>query len=203
MQRDLILLSFLSGKDFFMVKKIVLALVLVGLAVGERVWWDLGPNIEWVTLALVVASVYLKGWWATGVVLVAMAVSDRWLGNTSIAWFTWSGFAIPAVVGGRWLKWGKSGLRRVIRGTGLGLGANLFFYLWTNFGVWLLDSWNMYPDDLSGLMMSYVGGLPFLKLQLFSTLLFVPAGLVVMEVGRVMKEAFRRDKKGVFNVLRV
>jgi len=69
--------------------------------------------------------------------------------------------------------------------------------------VWLLDSWNMYPDDLSGLMMSYVGGLPFLKLQLFSTLLFVPAGLVVMEVGRVMKEAFRRDKKGVFNVLRV
>ena len=38
-----------------MVKKVVLALVLVGLAVGERVWWDLGPNIEWVTLALVAA----------------------------------------------------------------------------------------------------------------------------------------------------
>src|SRR3989338_4444633 len=108
-----------------MVKKIILALLLVSLAIGGRVWWDLGPNIEWVTLALVISGVYLKGWWAGGVVLVAMAVSGRWLGKTNIAWFTWSGFALPAVVGGRWLKWGRNGLRRVLKGTGLGVGANI------------------------------------------------------------------------------
>ena len=157
-------------------KKLGWALLLVVVAVGERVWWDLGPNIELVTMAMILAASYLGKNWAMGVVLVSMGISDLMLGNSNIWLFTWSGFLIPVL----WMNKEPG----VVKGVGMGLGANLFFYAWTNFGVWLLDSWGMYSNDVSGLINAYINGLPFLKLQVFSTLLFLPAALVVMEVWR-------------------
>ena len=37
----------------------VLALGLIAVAVSERLWWDLGPNVELVMMSSVLASVYL------------------------------------------------------------------------------------------------------------------------------------------------
>ena len=48
---------------------------------------------------------------------------------------------------------------RFTRVLGASLGASLLFYLVTNFGAWLGSSF--YPQDFSGLMASYIAGLPF------------------------------------------
>ena len=72
-------------------------------------------------------------------------------------------------------------MRRVVWGTGAGIGGSLFFYLWTNFGVWFLDSWGMYSKDLGGLVYCYMNGLPFLKNSLKSSVILVPFILTAVE----------------------
>jgi len=159
----------------------VLTILFFVIAFLERVAFDLGPNVELVTLVMLLASVYLGKQKALGLVFAVMLASDLVLGNTKIFIFTWSGFMIPVFVVNYLV--GKFGsINKVILGTGMGIGANLFFYGWTNFGVWFLDGWGMYANDLGGLIQCYVNGLPFLKLQLTSTLLFVPLGFGLWEL---------------------
>lgn len=152
------------------------------IALLERVVFDLGPNVELVTASMLLAGAYLGRRWGLGLVLSVMILSDIILGNTNIFLFTWTGFAIPAILAGIVFDNSKTG--RPFLATGMGLGANLFFYLWTNFGVWALDGWGMYSNDLNGLAMSYVNGLPFLRLQLTGTLVFVPLAFFVTELLR-------------------
>lgn len=149
----------------------------------ERVVFDLGPNIELVTMAMILASFYLgkkEAFWLTFAII---AFTDRLIGNGLIFLFTWSGFLIPAFfVNSVLKKLGTKGIKEYVFGTGAGLGSNLFFYFWTNFGVWLLDSWNMYPNTFQGLMLSYINALPFLKYQMTSTLIFVPLGFAATQM---------------------
>jgi uncharacterized membrane protein len=160
-----------------------LFVILFVLAFLERTVFDLGPNFELITAALILSSFYLgskKAFWLTFLIL---ATTDTIIGNTSIFLFTWSGFLLPALIVGKFFNEKKSNkIRGVLFGTSLGIGSNLFFFLWTNFGVWLLDQWGMYPKTLPGLIMSYLNGLPFLKYQLTSTLIFVPVGFIAIEI---------------------
>lgn len=155
-------------------------IILFILAFSERVFLDLGPNIELVTMALLLSAAYVGQKQSFWLVFVLMATTDLILGNSNIFIFTWSGFLIPALILGRTFKTIKStGIKKVGMGTVGGIGANLFFYFWTNFGVWFLGS--MYPKTLEGLATSYINALPFLKMQLTSTLIFVPIGFLILE----------------------
>jgi hypothetical protein len=114
-----------------------------------------------------------------------MAATDLIIGNTSIFIFTWSGLLLPifliSALRIRNLPGRQAGSKlEIIKATGLGVISNLFFFIWTNFGVWLLDSWGMYAKNLPGLIHCYINGLPFLRLQLASTLLFVPIGFYLL-----------------------
>lgn len=153
-------------------KKIFIYSLFV-LAFLERTIFDLGPNFELVTLAMVMVSFYLDRKLALILTVILMISSDLIIGNTNIYLFTWSGFLIPILFIGLFknLK-----LNKIFSGTLAGISSNIFFFLWTNFGVWALDSWGMYPKTFAGLLHSYINGLPFLKYQLISTLLFVPIG---------------------------
>ena len=74
---------------------ILIALFLVAFL--ERTVFDLGANIELVTMAMILASFYFgkkEAFWLT---LAIMAATDIILGNTSILLFTWSGFLLPAL----------------------------------------------------------------------------------------------------------
>lgn len=144
------------------------------LAFVERTFFDLGPNVELVTLGMLLASIHLSRNTALKLVFILMAVTDLVIGNTRIFLFTWTGFLLPILIISR-LELRNSRLE-IMKTTSWGMLANLFFYLWSNFGVWLLDSWGMYSRDFTGLLHSYYMGLPFLKLQLLSTLIFVPLG---------------------------
>lgn len=50
------------------------------------------------------------------------------------------------------------------------LGAGLFFWLWTNFGSWLLMP--MYSKNIAGIVSCYTAALPFLANQLLGCLLW-------------------------------
>lgn len=164
--------------------KKILFLILFLFAFLERVIFDLGPNIELLTMVMLLANAYLGRRCALWLVFLVLVLSDTVLGNTSIFIFTWTGFLLPAIYTSRFFSKHKNeeGLKRVVTGISLGLGSNLFFYLWTNFGVWLLDVWGMYPKTITGLIMSYINGLPFLRLHFLSTLIFVPLGFSLIEL---------------------
>ena len=130
------------------------------------------PNMELITTSLILSSVYLSRKHTLLLTLVTMAATDLLLGNTNIFLFTWSGFLLPILFISLF-RIGKI-KSEIVKIIGLGLGANLFFFIWTNFGVWALDSWGMYPKTLPGLVSCYINALPFLKNQICSTLLFLP-----------------------------
>lgn len=160
-------------------KKFLLPILFL-LAFLERVVFDLGPNVELLTMALIVSSIYFNKKQTFYLVFSIIALSDLMLGNTSIFLFTWSGFLIPALFMGNILN--NTSNNKYFFGTIMGISSNIFFYLWTNFGVWALDTWGMYPKTLSGLIMSYINGLPFLKTQFLSTIVFVPLGIFFVEI---------------------
>ena len=163
--------------------KFLICASLVSLALFERLVFDLGPNVELITLVTFIAAFYLGRKEALIVGITSLAISDIFIGNTSIALFTWSAYAVIAL--GAWFnkRFAKNWFSRILIGTGGGAIASFWFFLWTNFGVWLLDSWQMYPDNISGLLQSYIAGLPFLKLQLLGNLLFLPLGFGIVELG--------------------
>ncbi|MBD5788238.1 hypothetical protein IF650_18925 [Cellulosimicrobium terreum] len=162
-----------------------IVLTVAALAVVWRlVREDLGapPNLELVTAATFVAAVLLRSRWAFVVPLVVTVVSDLVMGNTSIALFTWSAWAIIGI--SAYLVRDTTGWRRIGAGAAFGVGGSLFFYLWTNFGVWFQGRGTWYPAGWDGLMASYVAGLPFLRTMLVGNLVLVPlaaAGTLLVE----------------------
>jgi len=67
-----------------------------------------------------------------------------------------------------------------LMGAGYGLVGALFFYFYTNFGVWLIG--NLYPHTFSGLIQSYVMGLPFLRLHAVGSVLLLSGSMVLIEI---------------------
>lgn len=151
--------------------------LLVSLGVLFRTLWHIAPNIEFVTAASLLAAAYLGRKYAVLVPFAIMVITDTLIGNTNIFIFTWSAYLLIGYSGYLGNLRGK-----IIKATGAGIFASFFFYLWTNFGVWALDSWGMYPRTLAGLIQAYIMGLPFLKLNLLGNLFFVPVSFGIVEV---------------------
>jgi len=164
-------------------KKFLLPILLVLLGILFRTVWHLGPNIEFVTASAILSAMYLGGSYAVIVPLLIMILTDKLIGNTNIYWFTWSAYILIGLFSHFFKKkfLVLNPKFKVIKGTGMGIGAAVFFYLWTNFGVWVLPSWGMYTRDLNGLIRCYIMGLPFLKLNLIGNILFIPSSIFIIE----------------------
>lgn len=176
---------------FIMTKKTKYTAIslLFTLAFIERVFFDLGPNIELITLALLLASAYFGRKQAFWLTLILLITTDLIIGNTYIFIFTWSGFLIPAIILPKLFQIFKStSLKKILAGSFLGAGTNFFFFVWTNFGVWFLDSWGMYPKTLPGLVTCYINALPFYKNQLVSTTVFALIGFSIFELAIAIRE---------------
>ena len=154
-------------------KRLSLSLLLIFMAVAERLWWDLGPNVELVMTASVLAGLYFGRNWGIGVALISLAISDLVLGNSLIMIFTWSAFGL-IVLGGGLIK------RKPLIAGAFGLASALFFYFYTNFGVWLIGG--LYPHTLAGLVRSYVMALPFLRLHAVTSVLFLTVSVSLIEI---------------------
>ena len=157
-------------------KKLLFAVLLIGFAAAGRYLLLDFPNVETMTVAILLASALLGGAYTLVVPLAAVAIFDLFYGNNSILIFTWSAWAIIGFFGLVLKGRTKSAWKFTAGLTGMGMVASLFFYFWTNFGVWLIGSW--YPKTANGLLNCFIAGIPFLKWQIIGNLIIVPvAGL--------------------------
>lgn len=58
------------------------------------------------------------------------------------------------------------------------VGSTLGYWLWTNFGTWLLAG--LYPHSVPGLSACMIAGLPFLQNSMLSALIFVPLFFAIL-----------------------
>ncbi|MFJ4107822.1 DUF6580 family putative transport protein [Oerskovia enterophila] len=168
-----------------------IAVAFVALAIVFRlVREEIGapPNLELVTSAAFVAAVLVRHRLAFLAPLVVAVVSDLALGNTSIALFTWSAWLVVGLAA--LLTRSTSGWGRVGAAAGLGVGGSLWFFFWTNFGVWFQGRGVWYPAGLDGLVASYVAGLPFLRTMLVGNLVLLP----VVAAGTLLVERLERSR---------
>jgi hypothetical protein len=158
--------------------------MIVGLLAAVAAAWRvvnwrymIAPDLELVTASALVAAVFLGWREALAVVIGAEVLGDILIGNTAILFFTWSAFGAIAL-GGLALR----GLRRrpgrlMLGALGAGVAASVWFFLYTNFGVWLISG--MYSHTWAGLMQSYYMGLPFYRTNLLGNIVLVPACFAV------------------------
>jgi hypothetical protein len=160
----------------------VAVLLVVAAIVWRVVKDDLGapPNLELSTFAAFAAAGLLRNRFAMLAPLVVVAISDLVLTNSAILVFTWTAWAVIGVAS--WWTRRASGGARFVAALGFGVGSSLWFYLWTNFGVWLQGRGTFYPAGFDGLLASYVAGLPFLRPMLLGNLVLLPvaAGVVAL-----------------------
>ena len=178
----------------------LVAAALIATAVIWRLinWnYSVAPNLELVTASALAAGVFLSRRAALVVPLSIMAISDILIGNSMILLFTWSAFAIIGLIGVAIGRLKASPTKLMLASLGAAIGGSIFFFLFTNFGVWLLGDGSSYTKNWSGLMQCYYMGLPFYRTMLAGNLVFVPAymglGLLVTRAlaGRTEREAAR------------
>lgn len=161
-------------------KVLIAALFLILIGILFRTMWHIGPNIEFLTTASLLAAYHLPKRWAILVPVAAIVISDFFIGNTSIILFTWSGYmgiGILAIISRIWKE-----KIELVSGVGFVSIAAFWFYLWTNFGVWFLDAFGMYEKSMKGLIDSYMAGVPFLRMNLLGSLMFLSASIGIVRV---------------------
>ncbi|MCX7778684.1 MAG: hypothetical protein N2259_00305 [Patescibacteria group bacterium] len=153
-------------------RKILLAILIIILGVISRIFLNRIinlPNFEAITSLSLLTGSFLGGLYTAIIPLLIIFFSDLYFGNVSVYLFTWSAFIFIGFFG---LLFQRNSKYYFFKITGGGIISVLFFYLWTNFGWWL--TFNMYPMNFQGLIQCYLVGLPFLKNQLFSVIIFTP-----------------------------
>ncbi len=162
------------------------ALILIGI--GGRfalVSYVRIPNLEIVTALTLVSGIYLGGIYTAVVPLSVIFLSDLAIGNNYIFIFTWTAFVLIGLLGAGYRRWriAKRGFQitrdnfkaQLPEAIGLGISSSLFFFIWTNFGWWLISG--MYEHNLAGLIKCYWMAIPFFKNNLIGNLVFVPIGI--------------------------
>lgn len=106
--------------------------------------------------------------YAIGVPLAAMAISDLFIGFHSLIAVTWGSYAFIAVASSRWLS-----KPTLIRGASITLSSSIFFFIITNFAVWLTSG--MYAHTWAGLVRCFEMALPFFRNTATSDLIYTGA----------------------------
>ena len=106
-----------------------------------------------------------KRWTSILIPLTVMSITDLIIGNNLIFLFTWSGFAMIALLSHRLKSKGIFCMQRKSLIFGTGMAGVLMYDIWTNFGCWLL--W--YPHTIKGLILCYTLAIPFTLWHLLST----------------------------------
>lgn len=161
--------------NYFNKKNIILSIGLIVLGITGRMLLLAYPNVETLTAVSIIAGALLGPYLGLAVSLFSVVGSDMVIGNTNILLYTWTAWAVIGASSALLKQRQRSKLMvwlDSLKFTGFGVLTTLFFYAWTNFGVWHLSG--MYLHTWDGLMLSYYNGLPFLRNQLLGNLLIVP-----------------------------
>jgi len=113
------------------------------------------PNFAPISGMALFGGVYLNKKYALIAPLLAMFLSDIFLGFHDTMIFVYGSFLLTGLIG-LWLRKHKNTTNVI---TAVFLSSFLFFLI-TNFGVWL-EGW--YPANLSGLVKAYTLAIPFFR----------------------------------------
>lgn len=144
------------------------------------------PNATAMTAITVAGVLYLKRPYILTLPLLTLFLSDLIIG-----FYDWRMMAVVYSSFGA-IALGSAYAPRIKYGWALTLiGSPLFFFLTTNFMVWLTASW--YEKTLAGLLLSYELGLPFLRSMMLGDVLYTVGVIGVIEVVRsVLAASVRR-----------
>lgn len=142
----------------------LLVVVLVGLGIWSR-FVPHPANFTALTAVALFGGAMLPKRWSVVVPVLAMIVSDLFIGVSSISFVVWFSFALVAL-GGRYLKTRLRAMHVVVAS----LAGSTIFYLVTNFAVW--TEGRMYAMNLEGLIQCYVNAVPFFRNMLVGDLIY-------------------------------
>jgi hypothetical protein len=108
-----------------------------------------------------------------------------------MTWGTWLVVGLLTFVVPKMLP--ASGIFRVVGSISYGIAATLVFFLLTNFGVWVIWN-NWFAPGLSGLVQAYIDALPFVRTQLVTNALLMPAAIIA---GDQIKSRLRYRSFGI------
>jgi len=164
-------------------KKIAwLGIVFVVFAVGMR-FLPHTPNFVPIGALALFSGVYFSKKWGLIAPLTAMLASDLFIGFYDFKLMAVVYGSFLALVLAGWLVRKNKSFATITAGV---LGGSVFFFLTTNFAVWLMSNW--YPHTLDGLILSYTLGLPFFRSTLLGNLFYsgiffgVYAGMPVLKI---------------------
>lgn len=146
-------------------KKLINPFLIILFAVALRLVPHM-PNFAPISAMALFGGVYLNKKYALIVPLIAMFLSDIFLGFHDTVIFVYGSFILTGLMG-IWLKKHKN-LRNI---TVASLVSSLLFFVITNFGVWFSGS--IYSKDLVGLMNSYFFAIPFFRNTILGDLFYV------------------------------
>lgn len=120
-----------------------------------------------IAIALFAGSVIKDKRIAFGLPLAIMFISDLIIGFHATMWAVYLGVLTAGLIGYFFIK--KAGFGNVLFGA---LGSAVIFFVITNFAVWAMDTFKMYPDNFYGLMVCFDNAIPFFRTTLISNLAF-------------------------------
>jgi len=147
-----------------MLKKLINPTIFILLAVILRLIPHI-PNVAPIAAMALFGGVYLNKWYALLVPLVAMFLSDIFLGFHASMPMVYGSFLITGFLG-LWLKNHKS--LPIIALTSV--TSSLIFFLLTNFNFWYVTP--LYPKTFSGMIEAYVMAVPFFRNTIIGDLLY-------------------------------
>ena len=155
-------------------KRVVLTIIILMAALSRLIPHP--PNFTPIMAMGLLGGVYFnnKGF-AAIVPLLAMLVSDIVLGFHETMIWVYSSIIV--------ISFSASFLKLKIVHLGFAsIGSSLFFFLVTNFGVWMTSAF--YPKTLTGLGACYTSGLPFLQNAMVGDLMYVGILFGVFELAK-------------------
>lgn len=154
--------------------QVALLLVLIAIGIGSR-FLPHPPSATALTAVLFAGALYLKPRFTIALAVLLLLWSDMTLGSYELPVMASVYGSFLAIAGlGMWCARTKHVGGRVL----MLAGSSLLFFLITNAAVWYFTPW--YAKDISGLMLSYSLGLPFLKNMLLADFLYTPTLIAVL-----------------------
>jgi hypothetical protein len=157
--------------------EIGIALALIAAGVTMRLLPH-PVNFAPITAIAIFGGAVLPRKLAIWVPLGAMIVSDVFIGFYSMMPVTWACYALIALASSLWLH----GRLRFVRGTVLALSSSLFFFVATNFAVWLTSG--MYAHTAQGFWQCYVMALPFFRNTVLSDVCYTAAFFTIYALAK-------------------
>jgi hypothetical protein len=124
------------------------------------------PNFAPIAAVAIFGGAMLPRRYGVAVPLAAIIATDFIIGLHDLFLVTWGAYALIALASSLWLREKLT----FVRGAAMALGASLFFFVATNFAVWLTSG--MYQHTWAGLAQCFTLAIPFFRNTLASDLIY-------------------------------